>query len=172
MTELTYPKQKFKVIVINDASSDKTGDKAENFVKTHSFIKVIHRDPNCGGKGKPEVMNYGLKQASGEIIYCFDADYYPQRNIIEKLTKHFEDPKVGAVQGRVTVLNEPNTLVTRLVALERTGGYRVDQTARDELELISQFGGTVGGFRKTLLDKLGGWDPEMLTEDTDLTFKV
>ena len=113
-----------------------------------------------------------MKHVSGEIVYCFDADYYPQRDILEKLTACFRDPKVGAVQGRVTVLNEPNTLVTRLVALERTGGYRVDQFARDELELICQFGGTVGGFRKSLLEKLGGWDPNMLAEDTDLTFKV
>ena len=172
MSELTYPKQNVEVIVIDDASTDRTGEKAEKFAKKRKFIKVLHRSVECGGKGKPDVLNCGLKQASGEIVYCFDADYYPQRDIIEKLTKYFRDPKVGAVQGRVTVLNEPNTLVTRLVALERTGGYRVDQFARDELELISQFGGTVGGFRKSLLDKLGGWDPDMLTEDTDLTFKV
>ncbi|MCW4034241.1 MAG: glycosyltransferase family 2 protein [Candidatus Bathyarchaeota archaeon] len=172
MTELTYPKQKMEIILIDDASTDRTGEKAEKFAKPRKFIKVLHRSAECGGKGKPEVLNYALEYATGEIIYCFDADYYPQRDIIEKLTEYFQDPKVGAVQGRVTVLNEPNTLVTRLVALERTGGYRVDQSARDELELISQFGGTVGGFRKSLLDTFGGWDPDMLTEDTDLTFKV
>jgi len=71
----------------------------------------------------------------------------PQRDILEKLIACFKDPKVGAVQGRVTVLNEPNTLVTRLVALERTGGYRVDQFARDSLGLIPQFGGTVVQWR-------------------------
>jgi len=62
--------------------------------------------------------------------------------------------------------------VTRLVALERTGGYRVDQFARDNLGLIPQFGGTVGGFRRSLIESLGGWDADMLAEDTDLTFKV
>ncbi len=172
MTELTYPKEKMEVIVIDDASADGTGEKAEKFAKEHEFIKVVHRGLEEGGKGKPDALNCGLKHASGELIYCFDADYYPQRDILEKLTVYFRDPKVGAVQGRVTVLNEPNSLVTRLVALERTGGYRVDQFARDELDLISQFGGTVGGFRKSLIESLGGWDSDMLTEDTDLTFKV
>ena len=117
-------------------------------------------------------MNHGLKYVKGEIVCCFDADYYPQRDILEKLIACFKDPKVGAVQGRVTVLNEPNTLMTRLVALERTGGYRVDQFARDNLGLIPQFGGTVGGFRRSLIESLGGWDASMLAEDTDLTFKV
>ncbi|MFA5366235.1 MAG: glycosyltransferase family 2 protein, partial [Candidatus Bathyarchaeia archaeon] len=172
MTELTYPKEKFEVIVIDDASTDKTGEKAKVFAKGHSYIHVIQRNKDEGGKGKPEALNDGLKHVSGELIFCFDADYYPQRDIIEKLAASFRDPKVGAVQGRVTVLNEPDSIVTRLVALERTGGYRVDQYARNELELISQFGGTVGGFRRSLIEKLGGWDPNILAEDTDLTFKI
>ncbi|PVX24621.1 MAG: glycosyl transferase family 2 [Candidatus Bathyarchaeum sp.] len=172
MTELTYPKEKFEVIVIDDASTDSTSKKAKRFAKNHKFIHFIQRNQTEGGKGKPEALNYGLKHVSGEIVYCFDADYYPQRDIIEKLTKSFKDPKVGAVQGRVTVLNEPDSIVTRLVALERTGGYRVDQFARNELELVSQFGGTVGGFKKSLIQTLGGWDPDMLAEDTDLTFRI
>ena len=172
MIVLTYPKEKIEVIVIDDASTDGTGEKAEKFAKEYEFIKVVHRGPEEGGKGKPDALNFGLKHVSGELIYCFDADYCPQRDILEKLTACFRDPKVGAVQGRVTVLNEPNSLVTRLVALERTGGYRVDQNARDDLELISQFVVTVGGFRRSLIEALGGWDSNMLAEDTDLTFKV
>ncbi len=172
MTELTYPKEKFEVIVIDDASTDRTAEKAKLFAKNYGYIHVVQRGQKEGGRGKPEALNCGLKHVRGEIIYCFDADYYPQRGIIEKLTACFTDPKVGAVQGRVTVLNEPHSLVTRLVALERTGGYRVDQFARNKLGLISQFGGTVGGFRRSLIEQLGGWDPDMLTEDTDLTFRI
>lgn len=68
-----------------------------------------------------------------------NARAHPQSDILKKLTVYFKDREVGAVQGRIIVLNEPNTLVTRLVALERTGGYRVDQLARDDLGLIPQF---------------------------------
>jgi cellulose synthase/poly-beta-1,6-N-acetylglucosamine synthase-like glycosyltransferase len=172
MTELTYSKEKLEVIVVDDASSDRTGKIAEEFAKKHDYIKVAHRGVEDGGKGKPAALNYGLKHATGEIVYCFDADYYPQSGILEKLTAYFTDPKVGAVQGRIIVLNEPNTLVTRLVALERTGGYRVDQLARDDLGLIPQFAGTVGGFRRSLIESLGGWDANILAEDTDLTFRI
>jgi cellulose synthase/poly-beta-1,6-N-acetylglucosamine synthase-like glycosyltransferase len=172
MTELTYPKDKMQVIVIDDASRDNTGKVAEGYAKMYNYIKVIHRNQNEGGRGKASALNIGLKQAEGEIIFCFDADYYPQKDVIEKLVAEFADPTVGAVQGRVTVLNEPQNLVTRLVALERTGGYRVDQQARNSLGLITQFGGTVGGFRHSLLQCLGGWDESILAEDTDLTFRV
>jgi len=170
MTELTYPHQKLQVITVDDASSDNTGQIADEFSKRHPFIEVLHRDKKTGGKGKAAAMNAGLKRATGEIVLCFDADYYPQRDIVEKLVKEFADPAAGSVQGRPVVLNESQNVVTRLVTLERIGGFRVDQEARDNLGLIPQFGGTVGGFRRSLVEKLGGFDESMLTEDTDLTF--
>jgi cellulose synthase/poly-beta-1,6-N-acetylglucosamine synthase-like glycosyltransferase len=172
LTELTYPKEKLQIVVVDDASTDITGKIAEEYSKEHSYINVLHRDKKEGGRGKASALNAGLKQAEGEIILCFDADYFPQRDIVEELAKEFVDPRVGAVQGRVTVLNEPQNMVTRLVALERIGGYRIDQEARDSLGLIPQFGGTVGGFRRSLLEGLGGWDESILAEDTDLTFRV
>jgi cellulose synthase/poly-beta-1,6-N-acetylglucosamine synthase-like glycosyltransferase len=172
LTELTYPQAKLQVIVIDDGSSDATGRIADEYASRFAFVKVLQRDKKEGGKGKAAAMNAGYKASTGEIILCFDADYFPQKEIVEKLVKSFENPEVGAVQGRVVVLNEPQNLVTRLIALERIGGYRVDQEARDELGLIAQFGGTVGGFRRSVLETLGGWDESMLAEDTDLTFKV
>ncbi len=172
MAELTYPRDKMQVIVIDDASSDGTEQIAQEFSRRYEFIEVLHRDKKAGGKGKASALNSGLERSTGEIVLCFDADYYPQRNIVEKLVRKFADPTVGAVQGRPVVLNESQNVVTRIVTLERIGGYRVDQEARDNLGLIPQFGGTVGGFRRSILEKLGGFDESMLTEDTDLTFQV
>ena len=170
ITELTYPKDKLQVIVIDDASSDKTGAIADDYKNKYSFIEVLHREK--GGKGKAAACNEGFNKSNGEIVLCFDADYYPTKDIVEKLAGPFVDPKVGAVQGRVVVLNEPQNMVTRLVALERIGGYRVDQEARDKLKLIAQYGGTVGGLRSNLLKSLHGWDETMLAEDTDLTLSI
>jgi cellulose synthase/poly-beta-1,6-N-acetylglucosamine synthase-like glycosyltransferase len=172
VTELTYPKDKLQVIVIDDASSDKTGAIADSYKNRFSFVEVVHRDKGVGGKGKAGACNEGFARSNGEIVLCFDADYYPTRDIVEKLAGQFIDPQVGAVQGRVVVLNEPQNIVTRLVALERIGGYRVDQEARDSLKLIAQYGGTVGGFRSSLLKSLNGWDESILAEDTDLTLRV
>ncbi len=172
MTQLSYPKNKLEVIMVDDASSDNTGKIAEEYTKLYKFIKVLHRDSRIGGKGKASALNAGLKHSTGEIVLCFDADYLPHSDIVIKLVEKFADPNVGAVQGRPVVLNEPQNIVTRLIALERIGGYRVDQEARDILGLVPQFGGTVGGFRRSIVESLGGFDESMLTEDTDLTFQV
>ena len=172
IANFTYSKEKLQVIVIDDASSDKTGKIADEYASKYSFINVLHRDKTNGRRGKASAMNHGFSKCTGEIVLCFDADYYPKPDMVEKLVSAFVDPKVGAVQGRVVVLNEPQNIITRLVALERIGGYRIDQEARNILGLIAQFGGTVGGFRRSLLKSLNGWDASSLAEDTDLTFRV
>ncbi len=166
----TYPKKRLQVIPINDASTDRTGEIMEEYAAKHPFIKPLHR-PH-GGNGKPAALNDALRVSKGEIILTFDADYMPQYDIVEKLAAPFLDPEVGGVQGRVTVFNEDESFVSKLVTLERIGGYRVDQVARDRFGLIPQYGGTVGGFRRELLNAFGGWDEEVLAEDTDLTAKA
>jgi cellulose synthase/poly-beta-1,6-N-acetylglucosamine synthase-like glycosyltransferase len=172
LTQLTYPKNKLQIIVIDDASPDGTGKIVDQYANQASFLYVLHRNQKVGGKGKAAAMNAGFALATGEIIISFDADYLPQKDPVTKLVQPFIDPKVGAVQGRPVVMNEPQNLLTRLAALERVGGYRVDQEARNCLGLVPQFGGTIGGFRASILRSLGGFDEKMLTEDTDLTFHI
>ena len=172
MLALTYPSDLLQIIVVDDGSTDATGQIADRFARENSQVEVIHRNRSEGRRGKASALNAGLKKANGEIVICFDADYYPCRDFVELIVREFFDPEVGAVQGRVVVLNEPKNVVTRLVALERIGGYRVDQEARNSLGLITQFGGTAGGFRRNLLEELGGWDESALAEDTDITFRI
>jgi cellulose synthase/poly-beta-1,6-N-acetylglucosamine synthase-like glycosyltransferase len=44
-------------------------------------------------------------------VFYFDDDYYPQIDIVEELVLAFVDLKVGAVQGRDFVLNEPQNII-------------------------------------------------------------
>jgi cellulose synthase/poly-beta-1,6-N-acetylglucosamine synthase-like glycosyltransferase len=172
MAELNYPPAKLEIFAIDDASTDNTGKISDTYAERYSQIKVLHRGRDVGGCGKPSALNQAIKMATGEILVVFDADYIPHPDVIHHLVAPFADPTVGAVQGRPVVLNEPENLVTRLNSLERIGGYKIDEQARDLLNLIPQFGGTVGGLRKSMVQEVGGFDEAMITEDTDLTFNI
>jgi cellulose synthase/poly-beta-1,6-N-acetylglucosamine synthase-like glycosyltransferase len=102
----------------------------------------------------------------------FDADYTPGPGLIKQLVAPFLDPEVGAVMGRVVPLNSWSNLLTRLLELERAGGYQVDQQARMNLALVPQYGGTVGGVRQRALEEVGGWREDTLSEDTDVTYRL
>ncbi len=171
--EMDYPKHggRYEVIAIDDGSTDATPSIVDDYASTFSFIKAVHRTGN-GGNGKPEALNVGLKVASNEIVLTFDADYLPPRDCVKRLVAPFADVEVGGVMGRVVPVNSPESLVTRIMDIERAGGYQVNQQARYNLNLIPQFGGTVGGFRRSALKAVGEFDDTKLAEDTDLTYKL
>ncbi|UCB61278.1 MAG: glycosyltransferase family 2 protein, partial [Candidatus Bathyarchaeota archaeon] len=171
--DMDYPKDEthYEVIAIDDGSTDETSSIVDEYASKFSFIKAIHRLGN-GGNGKPEALNVGIKVASNEIALIFDADYLPPRDCVERLVAPFVDVEVGGVMGRVIPINSPESFVSRIMDIERAGGYQMCQQARYNLNLVPQFGGTVGGFRMSALKAVGGFDETKLAEDTDLTYKL
>ena len=170
MLKVDYPHERLQIIPINDHSSDNTAAILDEFAAQYPLITPLHR--NSGNRGKPNGLNDALAMATGEIVVVFDADYEPPRGLVRMLVQAFTDLEVGAVMGRVVPQNPSANLLTRLLDLERSGGYQVDQQARHALDLIPQYGGTVGGFRREVVQQLGGFDPRVLAEDTDLTFRL
>ncbi|SMD01653.1 glycosyltransferase family 2 protein [Sporomusa malonica] len=165
-----YNMDKLEIIPINDFSQDGTKEILDVYAAQYSVVKPIHRYD--GERGKPAALNEAIKKASGEVIIVFDADYLPPCGIIKDIAVCFKDPEVGAVMGRVVPVNTKTNLLTRLLDLERSGGYQVDQQARYNLGLMPQYGGTVGGFRRSVVAKLGYFNTKVLAEDTELTYRL
>lgn len=165
-----YPRDRMEIIPINDHSADSTGAILDEMAAQSRLIRPLHRDD--GERGKPAALNEAIRMATGEIVLVFDADYLPSRGSLRDLAISFKDPEVGAVMGRVIPINTRSNLLTRLLDLERSGGYQVDQQSRHNMKLMPQYGGTVGGFRRRLIQALGGFDPRALAEDTDLTCRL
>ena len=170
LLQYEYDRDRLEIIPINDNSTDRTREMLDEYHRKYEFIRPLHRD--CPDRGKPVGLNDAMKLAKGEIIIVFDADYRPARNMLKQIALGFEDPQVGAVMGRVIPYNTNTNMLTRLINLERSGGYQVDQQARYNLKTIPQYGGTVGGFRKDFLLETGGFNPKVLAEDTELTYRL
>ena len=170
LLECDYPKELMEIIPINDNSTDKTKELLDKYEKKYDIIKPIHRHSEL--RGKVAGLNDALKIVKNEIILVFDADYRPSKELINQLVLAFKDPEAGAVMGRVIPHNASTNWLTRLLNLERSGGYQADQQARYNLRTVPQYGGTVGGFRKSLVLEEGGFDARVLAEDTELTFRL
>lgn len=170
LLECSYDRDKLEIIPINDNSTDRTEELLEEYRAKHDFIRPLHR--KCEDRGKPAGLNDAMKIATGDIIIVFDADYRPSRDLVRQIALAFLDPDVGAVMGRVIPYNTNTNLLTRLLNLERSGGYQADQQARYNLRLMPQYGGTVGGFRKSILMQSGGFNARVLAEDTELTYRI
>jgi cellulose synthase/poly-beta-1,6-N-acetylglucosamine synthase-like glycosyltransferase len=166
-----YPADRLKIIPVNDRSKDRTGEIIDGYVERFpSRISPFHRV--SGKAGKSAALKDALAFASGDIAIIFDADYVPGRGLLKQLVAPFFDPEVGAVMGRVVPVNSGANLLTRMLDLERSAGYQVDQQARMNMNLLPQYGGTVGGVRLSAVAAVGGWHDDTLAEDTDITFRL
>jgi cellulose synthase/poly-beta-1,6-N-acetylglucosamine synthase-like glycosyltransferase len=166
-----YPQDRMLVIPVNDRSTDRTREIIDRFCNDYpGRIRPFHRTSGKGGKAA--ALKDAMKLVQTEVILIFDADYTPGGGLIRQLVAPFFDPEVGGVMGRVVPLNVGTNLLTRLLDLERAGGYQVDQQARMNLRLVPQHGGTVAGVRLSALRQIGGWNDNTLTEDTDLTYRL
>ena len=166
-----YPPECLKIIPVNDRSKDATGRIIDGYVaRFPSRISPFHRID--GKAGKSAALKDALQFAVGDIAIIFDADYVPGRGLLKQLVAPFFDPEVGAVMGRVVPINSGANLLTRLLDLERSAGYQVDQQARMNMNLLPQYGGTVGGVRLSAVEAVGGWHDDTLAEDTDITFRL
>lgn len=170
MSKLDYPHDKIEILVLNDASTDRTSEIAHQWANRFTYIHVVDRPK--GGMGKGDVMNQGISESKNEIVLVFDADYTPAPDTIKRLVRWFDDPKVGLVQGRIHVVNKDENFLTKIVHAERSAGFLCELQARDKIGLSAQYGGTAGGFRRELISKVGEWEPKVYSEDTDLTCRA
>jgi len=171
LLDVDYPADRLTIMPVNDRSKDNTGEIIDDFAAHNpDLIKPFHRKKGTGGKAA--ALRDATEAVETEIMLVFDADYVPGRGLIKQLVAPFFDAEVGAVMGRVVPYNVSSNLLTRILDLERTGGYQVDQQARMNMKLVPQYGGTVGGVRKTALLSVGNWRIDSLAEDTDATYRL
>lgn len=168
-----YPKEKLEVIVINDSSTDRTGEVLRERAKRYSNLKVLEIKPPLGAKGKANALNQGLKLSSGDFIVVYDADNTPERRAILNLVRFIlDDPNLGAVVGKFRTRNKDRSILTRFINIETLSFQWLVQASRNYLWGLATIPGTNFIIRKELLEKIGGWETSSLTEDTELTIRI
>jgi cellulose synthase/poly-beta-1,6-N-acetylglucosamine synthase-like glycosyltransferase len=173
MVELDYPKEKLQIIVINDHSSDRTGEICDEFAQQYPYIQPMHSFPPEGGKGKSSALNRAVQHASGEFIAVYDADNNPEKAAIKHLVSAFDDqPLIGAAVGKFRVINARKNLLTQFINIETISHQWMTQAGRWKWFRISTIPGTNFMIRKHVVEQVGGWDSEALAEDTELSIRV
>ncbi|WP_319548610.1 glycosyltransferase [Desulfogranum marinum] len=89
-----YPPDKSKIIVISDASSDKT-DLLVQQIKSNR-VKLVRQEKRLG---KTSALNMCLGEVNNSIIIFTDSNTCFTKEAIFQLTRPFSDPKVGLVSG-------------------------------------------------------------------------
>ncbi len=155
------------IIVVNDGSTDRTGELLETNFSHEPRVRIIHQV----NRGKAAALNAAMSLADTEIVVTIDADTEIEADAIGKLVRHFSDPTVGAVAGNVKVGNRSRWL-TRWQALEYITSQNMEKRAFDLLNCITVVPGALGAWRKKAIGAAGGITADTVAEDADLTIAI
>lgn len=173
ITAFDYPKSLIEIQLLDDSTDDTVSISAVEVAryKDEGFdIQHVRRSNREGYKAG--ALKSATAHAKGEFIAIFDADFLPEKDFLRKTVKHFGDPQVGVVQTRWEHLNQDYSLLTKVQALQLNVHFTVEQLGRKVGNLLLQFNGTAGVWRKTCIADAGGWEADTLTEDLDLSYRA
>lgn len=175
LAELDYHrngKRKYEIIVINDGSTDKTGEVLGNLKKEIDYLRIVTRKPPRAGKGKGYVLNDGVRICKGEVIAVFDADARIESDFLKKIIPYLDDDDVAGVQARVRMYNAHRNLLTMMQEVEFSIFGNVILRARDIMGKSGFLGGNGQLTRKKFVEDIEGWDGFAVTEDLNMSIKL
>jgi len=97
---LDYPSDKKEFLLGDDCSSDQTRAIIRERAALNPQIRLVPFDTH---QGKTAVINQLVPQATGEIIAFTDANTFWKPDALKLLARHFADPRVGCVGGRLVL---------------------------------------------------------------------
>lgn len=171
MARLKY-EGKLDIYVLDDSSKDGTAGIVQEFAEVFSRIHYIPVPPG-NPKGKSRVLNYGLSITNSDYFVVYDADNEPDSDALEKLVHAAETvPNAAGAVGYVRTKNVDTNILTRMIALEFQVFQLLMQCGRWAMFKIGSLAGTNMLLRRSVIEKVGGYDVYALAEDAELTVRL
>lgn len=95
---LNYPKDKLKIIVVSDGSTDNS----DQVLNTYADITWVRQNRRMG---KAAALNRAMSLVDTPFVIFSDANTYLNKDSVRNLVAHFRDKKIGAVAGEKKVLH-------------------------------------------------------------------
>ena len=153
----------FEFLIVNDGSTDKTGDILKSYDDPR--IKIINNEKNIG---LTKSLNKGLKLARGEYIARQDADDISMPERLEKEVEFLEQNKnVGLVGTDYLFINEKGKVVHIVKCLNGS------RELKAKLLKGNQFGHGSVMLRRECIDRVGTYREEFkFAQDYDFCLRI
>ncbi|MAK56458.1 MAG: poly-beta-1,6 N-acetyl-D-glucosamine synthase [Pusillimonas sp.] len=162
-----YPN--IEIIVINDGSTDRTGELCERYANLNPKVRVIHLAHN---QGKAMALRMGALAAKSEYLVCIDGDAMLAPDACAYLVAPLIKQKnVGAVTGNPRIRTR-STLIGRIQVGEFSSIIGLIKRTQRVYGRVFSVSGVVAAFKRSALHDVGYWSLDMITEDIDITWKL
>ncbi len=147
-----YLRDRLEIIVVNDGSTDDTGmhiDRAGQ--DCPDLVQVVHLPVNGG---KREALAAGFARATGEILVTIDSDSMIERDALLALAGPFRDPRVGAVAGKVSVLNRFQSILPRMLHVRFVLSFDFLRSVQSSYGTVYCCPGALSAYRSSVITPL------------------
>jgi cellulose synthase/poly-beta-1,6-N-acetylglucosamine synthase-like glycosyltransferase len=170
---IEYPRDRLEIQILDD-STDDTTEIIKSLVASlrNQGISINHLHRTNREGFKAGALKEGLKQATGEFIAIFDADFLPQEDWLLRSMPYFNQKDIGVVQTRWGHINRKESILTRVQAFALDLHFSLEQMGRQASGVFMNFNGTAGIWRKSCILDAGNWSGTTLTEDLDLSYRA
>ena len=166
LLDLNYPKEKLKIFLIDDGSTDSTWNAISKFLH-YTNIKLFKKENG----GKYTALNLGLQNIETEFVGCLDADSFAHSESLIRIMSYFEhDDTIMAVAPSVTVYNPQNIIQNAQKAEYHMGVFMKKMLGF--LGAINVTPGPLTIFRKKVFDDLGPYRHAHNTEDMEIAYRM
>jgi cellulose synthase/poly-beta-1,6-N-acetylglucosamine synthase-like glycosyltransferase len=173
MLALRYPREKLRIIIINDGSQDRTEEIVRQYAESDERVILFNVPKGEGGKGKSRALNLAIPKVQSDIIAVYDADNTPDPDALRYLVIQLvHNKELGAVIGKFRSINKHATLLNRFINIETLSFQSMLQAGRWQLHKVATLPGTNYVMWTHLLRSLNGWDEEALTEDSEMSIRL
>ncbi len=159
----------FEVIAVNDGSTDGSGELLERQARRERRLRVIHLPVS----GLPAALNAGLQAARGRWIARHDADDVSRRRRLELQRDYLAaHPATGVVGSRVRIVPASSQWVGMRRWAEWHNTLLTHEEMIRELLVDSPLAHGATMFRRSVLERAGGWEEHGWPEDVDLWLRL
>lgn len=162
--DLDYPKDKIRVIVIDDGSKDDTFNIAKKY--ENDQVMVLQKENG----GKHTALNLGLEYTSTDLVAIIDADSTLDKNALREAAKYFKDQEVKGLASCMQI-RDVNTIWQRAQAVEYmlSTFWRKSYSAIDAIQVMP---GPFSVFRRSVFDEIGNYRKAHNAEDFEMTLRL
>ena len=165
---LKYPCEYEIILAYNTPQRLEVENQLQIMTQHFSHLRVIKVERSTS---KAENLNAAINVASGEMIALFDADHRPTLEDSFARAWHWIANGYDVVQGRCTIRNYKDTVISSLVAVEFEIIYGLCHEARSILTNTAIFGGSNAYWDAETLKQVK-FSKTQLTEDIDATLRM
>lgn len=159
--QLDYPQDSFRVYLCDDGRREQMKELAMKW-----GIGYLNRPDNSGAKAGN--LNNALQHTDGEFVVTMDADMLLKPRFLQETLGHFMDATVGFVQTPQAFHNadifQHNLYSEKVVRNDQDFFMRSLQPQRGRFN-AAIYVGSGAVFRRTALDQVNGFVPDVITED-------